>query len=326
MIIRLKKADFSENNIGLLDTYSIKVHGTGLASEDLASTVKKDTVLTGTLTLNSGFTTSDIKVTMKGTDITSQCTITASGTTVTITTPAVTGKIEILVGDVDTAISTIEFTNDEFEIGALDGSGNPVDLTTRYRTKAIKKFNQEVLLTGKVLSGEANPAHVRVAQYNNGAFASMGQFADSATIPANTEFRLILERSAGGNVVRGNIVLTVPTGATRLYVNTLKGDKGISYVKTDRETIQGSAFTDGLYHYGTVGQTKSIVTSSSKMAAYESYIPVNAGESVEVNVFTSATLGCVFTDDTDKVIQLGENATFSGRDYQPLDFFDYTVQ
>lgn len=221
----------------------------------------------------------------------------------------------------------VVFTNDEFEVGALDGSGNEVDLATRYRTKAIKKFNQGVLLSGKVLAGEANPAHVRVAQYDDtGKFVSMGQFADSATIPANTGFRLILERSGGGNVLRGNVELTVPAGATRLYVNTLKTDKATSNVTTPRETINGNSFKDGLYYYGTVGETKGTVTSSSKMAAYEGYISVNAGEKVIVNVYTSATIGCVFTDDADKVILLGENSTFSGRDYQPLDFFTYEAQ
>jgi hypothetical protein len=238
--------------------------------------------------------------------------------------------------DIDSGIVTptptpptvnISFTNDEFEIGALDGSGNPVDLTTRYRTRNIKKFGTNVLLTGKVLSGEASPAHVRVATYDDsGKFVSMGQFADTATIPANTGFRLILERSAGGNVVRGNIELTVPTGATRLYVNTLKTDKATSYVTTPSGTIQGSTFKDGLYYYGTVGESLGTVTSSSKMAAYEGYLSVAAGQKVTVNVYTSATLGCVFTDDSNKVISIGENALFSGKDYQPLDFFSYEAQ
>ena len=338
MIITLKGANFSGNYIGTLTTYIISVSGAGL-THSIPSTIEREgaTLTNQIITINDGYELNgDVVVTMGGTTLSGVATV--DGNTITINIGSVTGNVSISVPTKSTSgedeednpsgdTSSISFTNDEFEIGALDGSGNPVDLTTRYRTKNIKKFSQAVLLTGKVLSGETSPSHVRVAQYSdNGTFVSMGQFADTATIPANTGFRLILERSAGGNITRGDINLTVPTGATRLYVNTLKTDKAISSVTTPREIIQGSTFTDGLYYYGTVGETVGTVTSSSKMAAYEGYLNVNAGETVTVNVYTSATLGCVFTDDTDTVILLGENSTFSGRNYQPLDFFTYEVQ
>lgn len=99
MIIRLKTANFSENNIGELNKFTVRVHGSGLASYEANSPVNKGETATIKVIVNSDFITDDITVKMSGSVITPS--ITSTGTNeYTITIPNVTGRIEVLVGDV----------------------------------------------------------------------------------------------------------------------------------------------------------------------------------------------------------------------------------
>lgn len=100
MIIRLNTANFSDNNIGELNKFTIYCHGTGLVSYEANSPVNKGENATITVTtLSSEYDASSIKVTMKGSTITPL--ITSAGTNkYTFTIESVTGRIEVLVGDV----------------------------------------------------------------------------------------------------------------------------------------------------------------------------------------------------------------------------------
>lgn len=324
-------------HLGPLDSYFISVSKTSGITVSLSkTTVSKDSAasetVTGTLTVAEGYTLSSVKIMMGDTDKTSAWynastgAITISGITANVSITAVatsnSGSDDSGSGDSD---STIVFTNDDFEVGAYDAAGTAVALTTRYRTKATKKFSQDVLITGQILEGDTLPANLRYVTYVNGAATGITDWATTFTIPANTEFNLVMERGAGGDVSRGTIEVTVPAGATKLYINTLKTYKASSYAIVDGTTIDGSAFVDGLYHYGTVGSAKASVTSSSKMAAYNSAIPVSEGTTVTLELFTSATYGYVFTDDNDTIIEI-DGGLFGGRNYSPLEFFTYEAQ
>jgi hypothetical protein len=261
------KADFSENNIGLLDTYSIKVHGTGLASEDLASTIKKDTVLTGTLTLNSGFTTSDIKVTMRGTDITSQCTITASGSTVTITTPAVTGKIEILVGETTIvgptgAVLLDDVTGVTLGGGSYGAGGIMFGLQTNFAARTYVSHVDLLACKGATYSNPTEPI-------TTGAIViyrvdSSGKIMEElARVESSTSFVSEEPETSGSHIYRIPVEKTVtdianlaivlnpadtasaPTAAYAKGVSANLGKCYMGSVKTIGDTI---SFTNSSYH------------------------------------------------------------------------------
>lgn len=75
MIIRLMGADFSENNIGVLNKWYIKNQTSGMTLTLSASSIDKTdttTAITGTLTVKSGYTlTEAVKITMDDVDKTS---------------------------------------------------------------------------------------------------------------------------------------------------------------------------------------------------------------------------------------------------------------
>lgn len=100
MIIRLKLANFSENNIGELNKSTIFCHGSGLLSADFTSPADKGTTATiKVTTLGADYGADAIKVTMKKEHISP--TIESTGTNeYTITIQNVTGRIEVLVGEV----------------------------------------------------------------------------------------------------------------------------------------------------------------------------------------------------------------------------------
>jgi hypothetical protein len=124
MIIRLTKANFSENNIGELNKFTITCHGTGLASSEFTSPIDKGATATIKVTLNSGFSTSDIKVTMKGDPISPD--ISSTGTNeYTITIPNVTGRIVVLVGEASSGGGEVE--PDSSSVFDFDFTANTID-------------------------------------------------------------------------------------------------------------------------------------------------------------------------------------------------------
>lgn len=219
--------------------------------------------------------------------------------------------------------SDVSFTNDDFELGAYDASGAAVEMSSRYRTKSTKTFNQDVTFTASTLSGETSPCSLRFLEYNGDSKAMSAWITDSYTVPANTEFHLILARAGQSGNVLSERTVTVPTGATKLYVNALKSQKANAFVIANGQTISGADFTDGIYYYGTTGSAMSTLTTSSKASGYPSAISVSAGQSVVIHTYTDGTYGYVFTDDAGTIISFGASSDFLKIDYQPLDFFTY---
>lgn len=116
MIITLKGADFSTNNIGTLSTWAIsRVLGNG-ATYSGSSYVEKGVALNATITIANDYEISSagVTVTMGGAAVTSG--ITVNGNTITISIASVTGNVVIKVptvnintgetSDLDSATST----------------------------------------------------------------------------------------------------------------------------------------------------------------------------------------------------------------------------
>lgn len=101
MIIYLKGANFSSNNIGPLNTWLIQQSiGSGASSSNTAKTVTKDEQYSTTITIADGYVlgATGITVTMGGNDITSTA---VSGLTISIA--SVTGNVVIRVPTVNTS-------------------------------------------------------------------------------------------------------------------------------------------------------------------------------------------------------------------------------
>lgn len=255
-----------------------------------------------------------------------------SGYTVSSVSPTsatITGNITVTYNYAANSgdATTVSFANDDFEVGAYAANGSAVALESRFRTKTTKKFNQNVTFSSTTLTGETNPTQLRFLTYkDNGAVDTMSDWiTTSYTVPANTTFHLILAKSSGGNVLATAKDVVVPEKATRLYVGTLKDFKDKSYVVANGQTIQGTEFVNGVYYYGSVGSTVGRLTSSSKAAGYNGFITVTSGATVSLKLFASGTVPYVFTDDNDIIIATGPSADFPAGEFDPLDFFTYSV-
>ena len=101
MIIYLKGANFSSNNIGTLNTWLIQHSiGIGASSSNTAKTITKGAAYSTTITIDEGYElgAAGITVTMGGTNITSTA---VSGLTISI--GSVTGNVKISVPTVNTS-------------------------------------------------------------------------------------------------------------------------------------------------------------------------------------------------------------------------------
>ena len=113
MIITLKGANFSTNNIGTLSTWTIsRVLGTG-ATYSGDTYVDKNASLNATVTITDGYElgSAGVTVTMGGSAVTSG--VTVDGNTITIAIGSVTGNVVIKVPTVNTATGEEDDGNNE---------------------------------------------------------------------------------------------------------------------------------------------------------------------------------------------------------------------
>lgn len=213
----------------------------------------------------------------------------------------------------------VSFSDDDFEIGAWTTAGAPVELDSRFRTKTTKRFNRDVTFKAVTLPNTSGPTSLRFI--SNGTQTNW--INDSYTVPANTEFHLILARAGQSGAVDITKSITVPEGATKLYVNSLKDQKANAFAIVNGVTYSGSDFVDKLYHYGEKGAAMSILTNSSKAASHQDPIAVTAGETVTIRTFTNGTLGYVFVDDADTIIAIGASTEFMSEYFTPTRYFTY---
>lgn len=104
MIITLKGADFSANNIGTLTTWNIFTSIGSGATYDGVNTVDRGAAFSATVTLTENYEVgpAGVTVTMGGIDVTSTA-VTTSGSTITISIASVTGTVYISVPTKNTA-------------------------------------------------------------------------------------------------------------------------------------------------------------------------------------------------------------------------------
>lgn len=213
----------------------------------------------------------------------------------------------------------VSFSDDDFEIGAWTAAGAPVELDSRFRTKTTKQFDRDVTFNAVTLPNTSGPTSLRFI--SNGTQTNW--INDSYTVPANTEFHLILARAGQTGAVDITRSVTVPEGATKLYVNSLKDQKNNAFAIVNGVTYSGSDFVDKLYHYGEKGAAMSTLTSSSKAASHQNPIAVTAGDTITIRTFTNGTLGYVFIDDNNTIIAVGASTEFMSEYFTPTDYFTY---
>lgn len=96
MIITLKNADFSKNNVGTLNTWGITKILRGVSTADTTTRVNKDGSYTASFTVDSGYVYSSASVTMGGVDITnSVLSWNSSYSVATLNISKVTGNVYI---------------------------------------------------------------------------------------------------------------------------------------------------------------------------------------------------------------------------------------
>lgn len=347
MILYIKGADFSSANIGTLNTYTVRKNiGQGAEYVIPNSVLKGATGIVWEIRLNDNYNYTSYSVSMGGADITTTSVV-VNDNILTITLPSVTGNVVINIAtekeqtEVDsgsttgtttgttTGATSVSFANTDFEIGGISSDGvSLVDIDSRWRQIEMKKFDSAVVLSPTTLAGTTAPTQLRVWTYSDaGTKESDTQWISTPiTVDAHTNFKLSMSKADGTAVAdKEYINVTVPAGATKLYVNTLISAKDYSYVTYNGQTYQGTEFVDKLYHYNNNGVYASL-NGSSKMAGYPSAISVKEGDNVILSVFVSATLGYVFTNDEGAVIKDSTGVSMPQRAYQPLDFFTYNVQ
>lgn len=123
MIIVLKGANFSTNNIGTLTTWNIFTSIGSGATYDGVNSVDRDAAFNATVTIAEGYEvgSAGVKVTMGGEDVTSTV-VTTSGSTITISIASVTGTVYISVPTKNTATGEEDGGNEEDET-------TPINLT-----------------------------------------------------------------------------------------------------------------------------------------------------------------------------------------------------
>lgn len=100
MIIKLKGANFSTNNINaLLNSYFVSITGGSCvtASNNIKSVSKDSATYSNTFTVNTNYSVSNVEVTMGGSAVSGAANVTTgeAGTVITISVPTVTGNISI---------------------------------------------------------------------------------------------------------------------------------------------------------------------------------------------------------------------------------------
>lgn len=277
---------------------------------------------TATVTLtSSGYTQNGNSITVpNGTTV--SWSVNADGYTEQTGTWTISGgnKTESIVLSATSGDETeVSFSDDDFEIGAWTVAGAPVELDSRFRTKTTKQFNRDVTFNAVTLPNTSGPTSLRFI--SNGSQTNW--ITDSYTVPANTEFHLILARASQSGAVDITKSVTVPEGATKLYVNSLKGQKTNAFAIVNGVTYSGSDFVDGLYHYGEKDASMSILTTSSKAASHQNPIAVTAGDTITIRTFTNGTLGYVFVNDDNTIITVGASIEFMSEYFTPTDYFTY---
>jgi hypothetical protein len=222
MIIKLKGADFSANNIGTLSTYSIRFVGSGVTNSNTSVDRKSNTGYTTTITLGTGYELNgSITVTMGGTDITSSA---VSGLTITIPTK-VTGNVVITVPTKNTA-------GGEEPVNPTPGTNNYIDITVQGTEKGSIKNSVVTIPEASslyLITKVQLPSNAISVEYQ--AFKTGGSYGSAFVNDAGTVVKFLprTDITTGDRVTE-----TIPSGATWFYH---------MYDNPDEDTQTAPAFT-----------------------------------------------------------------------------------
>ena len=217
MIITLKGADFSKNNIGPLSSWLISREiGVG-ARYSGPVYVSKGGAFSATVVLAEGYTldSAGVTVIMGGTTVTSG--VTVNGNTITINIASVTGNVVIKVPTKNTSTGEEDGGNEEPEtpVNPPSGGSNYIDITVQGTEKGSIKDSvikipdsSSLYLITKVLL----PSNAISVEYQ--AFKTGGSYG-SAFVNGDGTVVQFLPRT---DVTTGDrVTATVPRGATWFY-------------------------------------------------------------------------------------------------------------
>lgn len=308
MIIYLKGANFSSNNIGTLDTWIIsKSIGSG-ATYSGPTSVKRDAALSATITITDGYElgSAGVSVTMGGAAVENGVTI--SGSTIAISISKVTSNVTIIVPTKNTA------TGDEDA-----GSGTIYNLTTSNANPAYADTSNHLI--------DSQVAGQLLAKSNVGTKGILGwdipQYAlVTLTVSSGGNYGMALTDSSdiviegfknsavatSGNGTYTFSPLLVKNG--RLYVSTTKFVSA-SYVVLSEEELGGYDFSIQMEYTSEVGkyisssQTAGTEVKLAEMGGvyymYSTLLPANS--TVTLNVKTGGSYGMCLADANNKVLE-----------------------
>ena len=306
MIIKLKNADFSANNIGTLSTWTItRVLGSG-ATYDGPLYVDKDAAFNAIVTISDGYELGDagVVVTMGGEAVTSG--VTVDGNTITITIASVTGNVVIKVPTINISTGEEDSGNEDdipstgsisvtWEQGAINtAKGTNTDgMPARLRTQGCIKVNSSITIYA---SGNAEfcPVYYNAA----GEFVSSpNAYQTTSLTVSSSQYQLvrIMVRDKSDN----NATMTSTFGENYIIIT---GDcVEVPYsTESDEGAVDANGIHDGTtWVVGAVESTTGAAYNNMKNRIRTGYIPLG---SVTVSVSNTAEF-CPFLYDDSKTFK-----------------------
>lgn len=310
MIIKLKGADFSANNINtLLTNWFISVSlGSGADSSNTTTSVAKGAAYNNIITIADGYElgSAGVTVTMGGTAITP----TISGNTITISIASVTGNVIIKVPTVNTSTgeesgggattTTYVYANQNLIGGYIDSKAVVSSPEGKHKHFTIPAEGIDTITITPPMAGAVNTLYYLIHKADDGTVTTYFNIKDGVTPGVAQTITL------GGNA----------TGT--LYFNAFKdeADGSYTYVKeaivttVGNDNSEGSGSTDGeVYVFAnaanrTLGFIAASGSVSQSNSHYYSSIPAAGVQSISV---TPTMAGAV--DSLYYIIHKADNGT-----------------
>lgn len=213
MIIRLMGANFSANNIGELTTWNISWKGDGYTYDgELPRSVTKNDPFSITVKVASGYTYDSVPIAVKmgGTDVPASAISRNANGTITINIASVTGKLDILIGEVsssggDTPVGNVAYyavNKNLWSDGEIQDQLGRIAITTYFPTN------------GKELSASSSITTAAVAKrYYDSNKVGGATAADSAygrvVLVVNTDGTSLVDTYAGETLTVNGTVYTL---------------------------------------------------------------------------------------------------------------------
>lgn len=252
MIITLKGADFSSNNIGTLSTWSVsKSLGTG-ATYSGPTSVDKGASLSATVTIATGYElgSAGVTVTMGGV---SGSYATVSGNTITIKISSVTGNVVIKVPTKNTSSGSEDSGSSGGDSSSGGSSSETVTVNLCGATQTVVNNTSAMVYTiGKALGGggASMPSTTGRACSATTALAVSGGESVTLSQPISgvtLTYALLAYNSSGSLISSDNNFLakawistntTLPSGTKYLLIAFKRGDGSTNFSSSEAELLK----------------------------------------------------------------------------------------